>query len=78
MSVLSGDFDAKITKEQCLENVVKNAGKGSIVVLHDSLKAWEKLEYALPRLLRFYADRGFRFDALSERAMAEKSLAHVA
>lgn len=65
--VLSGDFDASISKEQCLNNVLKNAGKGSIVVFHDSMKAWEKLEYTLPKVLAHFANLGYRFEALSEK-----------
>jgi len=51
--VLSRDFDEKISKEQCLKNVLKNIQTGSIVVFHDSLKAEEKLRYILPKVLCF-------------------------
>ena len=64
--VLSGDFDAAISKQQCLDNVLKNAGEGSIVVFHDSLKAWEKLQFVLPKVLAHYSGRGYRFEALTE------------
>jgi len=59
--VLSGDFDPKITNEECLSNVIDHAGPGSIVVFHDSLKAKEKLEYALPKVLKHYSDLGYTF-----------------
>lgn len=62
--VLSGDFDVSITKEQCLQNVVLNTGKGSIVVFHDSEKAFPLLEYVLPRTLEFFLKKGFRFEGL--------------
>lgn len=64
--VLSGDFDPKISEEQCLTNVIDNATSGSIVVFHDSLKAEEKLRYALPRVLEHYSALGYRFEALNE------------
>lgn len=76
--VLSGDFDAKISKEQCLENVIANAGKGSIVVFHDSLKAKEKLQYALPKVLNYYSEKGYRFEAMTEHVVLQKSMASVA
>ncbi len=76
--VLSGDFDNKINKEQCLGNVIKHAGKGSIVVFHDSIKAWEKLQFVLPKVLKYFSEKGFRFEALAERAVLENSLASVA
>jgi peptidoglycan-N-acetylglucosamine deacetylase len=51
--VLSGDFDHTITAEQCLENVVNNIRPGSIVVFHDSEKAKERMQYALPKVLKY-------------------------
>ena len=62
--VLSGDFDHKVTKQECLKNVVEHAGAGSIVVFHDSIKAWENLEYALPRVLEHYTELGYSFEAI--------------
>ncbi|MEO6759038.1 MAG: polysaccharide deacetylase family protein [Saprospiraceae bacterium] len=65
--VLSGDFDQQITPHQCLENVLENAGPGSIVVLHDSRKAEKNLRYVLPAVLEYFADKGYRFQALPMR-----------
>lgn len=59
--VLSGDFDEKITPENCYLNVVKYAKAGSIIVFHDSLKALPRLLYALPLVLRFFSEKGFVF-----------------
>lgn len=71
--VLSGDFDPRITPEQCFRNVAENAEPGSIIVFHDSLKARERLEYALPRVLEHFTARGYRFDALNEHKMADQA-----
>jgi peptidoglycan-N-acetylglucosamine deacetylase len=57
--ILSEDFDATISPEQCLENVLKNITPGSIIVFHDSKKATRNLEYALPRTLEFLKEKGF-------------------
>ncbi len=76
--VLSGDFDTEVSKEQCMENVTANARRGSIVVFHDSLKAWERLEFALPRVLEYYAQRGYRFERLEEVMAGEEALLKVA
>jgi peptidoglycan/xylan/chitin deacetylase (PgdA/CDA1 family) len=62
--VLSGDFDANITKDECLQNVILNVKKGSIVVFHDSEKAFAHLQFCLPRTLEFLSARGFRFERL--------------
>jgi peptidoglycan-N-acetylglucosamine deacetylase len=62
--VLSGDFDEAITKEQCFDNVIRNAAPGSIIVFHDSEKAWEKMSYSLPLFLEAFTAKGFRFEAI--------------
>ena len=62
--VLSGDFDTStITKEQCLENVILNTNAGSIIVFHDSEKAFSKLEYAFTQeCCNFFQRKGYRFE----------------
>lgn len=57
--VLSEDFDINVSPENCLENVLKNVTSGSIIVFHDSKKAYFNLEYALPRTLEFLKEKGF-------------------
>ena len=72
-SVLSGDFDSTLSGEKCLENVRKNVSDGSIVVFHDSLKAADRLLYALPRTLEHFSKRGYRFEPLARsRAYLEQ------
>lgn len=63
--VLSADFDQSISKEKCLENVLKNTKSGSIIVFHDSIKASEKLKYVLPKVLEFYSKKGYSFKAIT-------------
>lgn len=62
--VLSGDFDRSIEPQKCLDNITRNSKPGSIVVLHDSLKAERNLRYALPALLDFFAAKEWRFVCL--------------
>jgi len=64
MDVMAGDFDPDIDGETALHNALDNISPGAIVVLHDSVKAWERLQYALPRLLEALALDGYRFEAL--------------
>lgn len=63
--VLSADFDNSISKEKCLENVLKNSTKGAIVVFHDSIKAANNMKYALPKVLEYYSKKGYSFRALT-------------
>ncbi len=57
--VLSGDFDVNLSPQKCLENVLSNTRPGSVIVFHDSEKAFPRLEYALPKALEFFAEKGF-------------------
>ncbi|RZJ63364.1 MAG: polysaccharide deacetylase family protein [Flavobacterium sp.] len=62
--VLSADFDQKITPQKCLENVLQNIGPGSIVIFHDSQKAYANMRYALPKTLEFLKENGYSCAAL--------------
>nr|WP_321406340.1 polysaccharide deacetylase family protein [uncultured Carboxylicivirga sp.] len=62
--VLSMDYDKRLSKEQVLSNVTKNVRNGSVVVFHDSAKAWDRLTYALPKSLDFLLEKGYRFEVL--------------
>ena len=59
--VLSADFDTSFSPRQCLNNVVSNCTNGSIVVFHDSEKAFPNLEYSLPLALKRLSEEGYAF-----------------
>ena len=62
--VLSGDFDSSISASDCLEATRKNIRPGSIVVLHDNLKAIHKLKSFLPSLMDYFSSNGFCLEGL--------------
>lgn len=62
--VLSGDFDADLSPQKCYQNVVDKSSNGSIIVFHDSLKAWHRLKYTLPKALEFWQNQGYLFKKL--------------
>jgi len=64
-NILSADFDVNITPEKCLDNVLKNTKGGDIVLFHDSLKAKERMEYALPRAMEVWSREGYEFLSIS-------------
>jgi peptidoglycan-N-acetylglucosamine deacetylase len=66
-TVLSGDFDVNITPKQCCENVIKNAESGSVIVFHDSEKAYERLRYTLPLVLKYFSEKGYQFEKIVNR-----------
>ncbi len=63
--VLSGDFSANISPEQCRDGVIRHARSGSIIVFHDNIKATKNLHFALPAVLEHFLDKGFTFDAIN-------------
>lgn len=63
-TILSGDFDTSISKEKCLQNVIKNTQMGDVLVFHDSKKAFEKLKYTLPKVLAYFSKKGYAFKGL--------------
>lgn len=59
-SIISKDYDAKVSKEKCFENIHTKIKPGSIIVFHDSLKAETNMKYALSKTLEFYSDYKFK------------------
>ncbi len=64
-TVLSGDFDLRLSHEQCAKNVSKNLRPGYIFVFHDSDKAASRMFPALLKLLEEGKRKGFRFEGLT-------------
>jgi peptidoglycan/xylan/chitin deacetylase (PgdA/CDA1 family) len=62
--VLSADFDRAVDGDRCMRNVIRHARPGSIVVFHDSEKAWDRLRIALPKVLEHFYKKGYRFEGI--------------
>jgi peptidoglycan/xylan/chitin deacetylase (PgdA/CDA1 family) len=62
--VLSGDFDTELAPEKCLENVIRNTQNGSVIVFHDSVKAFDRLYFALPAAIEYLLKKGYHFHTL--------------
>jgi len=60
-TVLSRDWEQSLSKEKCVENVTKHTNPGNIIVFHDSIKASLNLQYALPEVLEYFSQKGFKF-----------------
>jgi peptidoglycan/xylan/chitin deacetylase (PgdA/CDA1 family) len=65
--VLSGDFDPKMSVENCIEIVCKTSRPGSIIVFHDSMKASPILLQALPVILQRLKNQGFKFSSIQQQ-----------
>jgi len=68
-SVLSRDFDRRVSPEQCLKNTITNSKPGSIVVFHDSEKSSMNMFYALPRFLDHFSKQGYTFPVLTKKLL---------
>lgn len=63
-SVLTKDYSKTTSPETCLDIAKSYTGPGSVVVFHDSIKAREKVLYALPRYLEYLAQNNYSTQTL--------------
>ena len=59
------NIQKEISEEDCLNNVISKSKKGSIIVFHDSIKASKNMMYALPKVLEYFSEAGYKFKPLS-------------
>lgn len=62
--VLSKDYDPSVPPEACIANVLDNIESGSIIVMHDNLKAEKNIKDSLPSILSGIRQKGFGFGLL--------------
>lgn len=62
--VLGNDFMQGVSANECLDKSILFTKKGSVVLLHDSVKTFEKIRYVLPRFLDHFIAKGYKFKAL--------------
>src|SRR6185295_2131315 len=62
--VLSGDFDPSVNGQVAAERVIRKSKSGSIVVFHDSAKAFQVLQVALSVILAYFSGQGFSFETI--------------
>ena len=64
--VLSMDYDNRLNAREVANNVIRYTRSGSILVFHDSKKAWNNLQDALPASLDALLKKGFVFRKLEK------------
>ncbi len=67
MDVITGDFDRTRSPNRVAMTALKHASPGSIILFHDSWKAWPRLKEALPVVLESLANEGYRFKRLGKK-----------
>ncbi len=63
--VLSYDYDPSVSPQKCLYNVTAHTRPGSIIVFHDSSKAFRNVKEVLPEYLEFLLKNDFVPEILS-------------
>lgn len=63
--VLSYDFEEKLNTDLALKKIIKYTQSNSIVVFHDSLKAFDNLKKMLPPYLDYFSKKGYVFRGLN-------------
>jgi len=62
--VLTYDYDQSISPETSLTNSILKTRSGSIIIFHDSLKAFKKMKEMLPIYVQDCLKKGYQFDTL--------------
>jgi peptidoglycan-N-acetylglucosamine deacetylase len=62
--VISGDFLPDLDPEICLQKCIKYTESGTVIVFHDSQKAFPILKYVLPKYLKYFKEKGFNFEPI--------------
>jgi len=65
-SVLPGDFDRSVSKENVLKRSIKYTKNGSIVVFHDNVKFDQKMLFTLRGFLEHFSRAGYNFKAITK------------
>lgn len=62
--LVTRDYSRKLNAEKVFCNVKRYTRDGSIIVFHDSIKAWRNLQTALPRAIEWLKEQGYEFQPL--------------
>lgn len=63
-SIISRDYNRKLTGEMCLRGVLPHIKAGSIILFHDSEKSFANMSYALPKTLEYIEKLGLKCKAI--------------
>ncbi|MDE7427526.1 MAG: polysaccharide deacetylase family protein [Muribaculaceae bacterium] len=66
-SVVTRDYNSSLSPEHIFDNVKRYCHPGAIIVFHDSLRAWPRLETALPRIIEWLISEGYEFRTIHSK-----------
>jgi len=64
-SVLPGDFESRMSKEDVLKRSIKYTKNGNIIVFHDNIRFHQKMIFALKGFLEYFSHAGYNFRAIT-------------
>lgn len=59
--VMPKDYDRRLTPQQVFDNVKRYTRDGSIIVFHDSIKAGDRMRFALEQTIVHFKNAGWKF-----------------
>lgn len=62
--LVTRDYSKWLRPQDVVRNVKRFARDGSVIVFHDSLKSWPRLQEALPQALEWLLEQGYEFRLL--------------
>jgi peptidoglycan/xylan/chitin deacetylase (PgdA/CDA1 family) len=62
--LITRDYNQSLSPERIVDNVIKYARNGSIIVFHDSEKSKKNVLAALPASIEYLQHEGYRFETL--------------
>ena len=64
--IVTMDYDSSQQPDEIIDRVKRLVRPGSIIVFHDSLKAWPRLKEALPAVIECLRDEGYALRAIPQ------------
>ena len=62
--ILTRDYDASVTTQQMVGKIKRQVRPGSIINFHDSLKSNERMLQALPQVIEWLQNKGYKLEKL--------------
>ena len=62
--VITRDYNTRLPEEKVLDIAKRYTRNGSIVVFHDSRKAFKNMKYAFTKAVQYWLDNGYTFETL--------------
>lgn len=62
--VLTYDYDTGLSHDEVFNNLTNNVRNGSVIVFHDSIKAWPHLEKILPKSIEWLKNNNYQFNLI--------------